>query len=352
MQSSAQPPAAAASPSRPTQGSPGRGFTRKIMASALLGALIFAGLALYSDLPKLQNAASHFAGSAFLWGLLLAAANYAIRIMRWQDYLRRLQVRVPLVESALIFLSGFVMSVTPGKVGEVFKSLLLHEARGVAIAKTAPIVIAERLTDLVALVLLTALGCLTFPSGPAIAAAGAAVVGFIVLLVSHRGLAEWFLALSARLPFIGKLAPRLREAYATLHELTRPGPMLMGTCLAFIAWGMECVSMYLIARGFDGVVLDLPAATFAYSASTIIGALAMMPGGLGVTEIGMTGLLQSLGGSGMTPAVASATTMLVRVATLWFAVGIGALALGLHRARYAPRRAASEGPEASPGDLP
>ena len=312
---------------------PARGLTRKIMASALLGALIFAGLALYSDLPQLQQAAAHFSGRAFLWGLSLATANYALRVLRWNGYLRRLDIDLPVGESALVFLSGFVMSVTPGKVGEVFKSLILHESRGIPIARTAPIVIAERLTDLIALVLLTALGCLVFPSGPVIALAGATIVGLIVLVVSHRGVAEFALAVCARLPFIGRLTPRLRDAYATLHALTRLGPMAMGTALAVIAWGMECVSMYLIAHGFVGVTLSLPAATFAYAASTIVGALAMMPGGLGVTEVGMTGLLQTLGGAGMTAAVASATTILVRVATLWFAVAVGGLALAYHRAR-------------------
>ena len=74
-------------------------------------------------------------------------------------------------------------------------------------------------------------------------------------------------------------------------------------------------------------------ATFAYAASTLAGAMAMMPGGLGVTEVGMTALLQTLGGPSMHPAVATATTMLVRIATLWFAVAIGLLALALHRAR-------------------
>lgn len=317
------------------------------MWAALLGALVFAALALYSDLPKMQAAARSFELNAFLWGLLLAAVNYLLRIVRWNRYLQALDIHVPRVESGLIFLSGFVMSVTPGKVGEVFKSLLLHESRQVPFVRSAPIVIAERLTDLVALVLLTALGCLAFPSGPAVAAAGAVVVGAMVLLVSHRGLAEWALSLWSRLPLIGASAKRLREAYESLHRLTRVGPMVSGTLLACVAWGMECGSLYLIARGFEGVELDLASATFAYAASTIVGALAMMPGGLGVTEVGMTGLLQTLGSPSVTPAIASATTIMVRVATLWFAVLVGAIALALYRTTRTP--GAPQGEAQSPG---
>jgi uncharacterized protein (TIRG00374 family) len=57
----------------------------------------------------------------------------------------------------------------------------------------------------------------------------------------------------------------------------------------------------------------------------------MLPGGLGVTEAGMTGLLQTLGGPAMTKEVATAATILVRLATLWFAVAIGLVALGIFR---------------------
>ena len=135
-----------------------QGLVRKVLIGTLLGALVFAGLALYADLPRLRETIAVFEPTAFAIALLLASVNYGLRYARWQYYLRRLGVEVPHGESALVFLSGFVMGVTPGKLGEVFKSLLLYEARGVSIARTAPIVVAERLTDLLALVLLTAAG--------------------------------------------------------------------------------------------------------------------------------------------------------------------------------------------------
>ena len=317
----------AASSSLPEQSTLGR----KIVLSALLGALVFLGLALYSDLPKLRAAALDFAPPAFVWGLSLVAINYAIRIIRWQFFLKQLGIALPWLESSLLFLSGFVMSVTPGKVGEVFKSLLLLESRRVSFARTAPIVIAERLTDLMALVFLTALGCLAFPSGTPIALGGGLAVALMVLVASHRGIGEWLLALCDRLPLVQRLSSRLREAHEALLALTRASIMVPATALSLVGWAMECGTMYIIVHGFRGVTMGLEAATFAYSASTIVGALAMMPGGLGVTEVGMTGLVQSMGGEGMTAAVAAATTILVRVATLWFAVLLGFASLALHR---------------------
>jgi uncharacterized protein (TIRG00374 family) len=335
------------SPSQP-EVSPGanateltRGLTRKIILAALFGGLVFAALALYGDVSKLRVAASEFAAAAVLWGFALAAGNYLIRIARWHYYLRCIGVAVPLGESAMVFLSGFVMSVTPGKVGEVFKSLLLYESRGVSIARTAPIVIAERLTDLVALVLLTALGSLAFEHGVFVASVGAVLVSAMVLVFAYRPLGEMILRFGERIRPLAKIMHKLHEAYESLLTMLRPGPLFIGTLLAVIAWGLECGSLWVIVNGFPGLAMDWDAATFAYAASTIVGALAMLPGGLGVTEAGMTGLLQTLGGAAMTKEVATAATILVRLATLWFAVAIGLVALATFRIqqRRALRRA-------------
>lgn len=309
-----------------------RGLARKVTVAALLGAAIFAALALYSDIPKLREAAGTFSGQAFGLGLMLAAGNYVLRIARWQYYLGLLGVRIPWLESSLVFLTGFVMSVTPGKIGEVLKSLLLYETRGISFTRTAPIVIAERLTDLIALVLLTAVGALAFEHGVVIALGGAAIVAVLLVVCAYKPLGHFLLRIAHRLPVIHRITDKLWIAYDSLLSMTRPGALLWATCISTVAWALECASLYVIVHGFPGVSISWDAATFAYSASTIIGALAMMPGGLGVTEVGMTGLLQALGGPHMTAAVATATTMLVRVATLWFAVLIGALALPLHRA--------------------
>ncbi|MDH5674222.1 MAG: flippase-like domain-containing protein [Myxococcales bacterium] len=316
------------------------GLFRKIAVAAVLGAIIFGALAIYADVQELQRTARSFAPSAFVAGLGLAAGNYVLRIARWHYYLRRLGLHVPLMESSLTFLAGFVMSVTPGKVGEVFKSLLLYESRGTSITRTAPIVIAERLTDLLALVLLTALGALTFEHGPAVAVGGAVVVAGLLLVCAYRPLGHALLALADRLPLVSRFSHKLHEAYDALLEMTRPAPLFIGGAVAFAAWGLECLSLHVIVHGFAGASIELDASTFAYSASTLAGAVAMMPGGLGVTEVGMTALLTSLGKSGLTHPVATATTILVRIATLWFAVVIGIVALALHRS-LVPRGAAT-----------
>jgi uncharacterized protein (TIRG00374 family) len=103
--------------------------------------------------------------------------------------------------------------------------------------------------------------------------------------------------------------------------------------MSVVAWGFQCVSLNVFAWAFPGVTLSLQHGLVAYSAPLLLGTLAFLPGGLGVTEASMTGVLQHLGGQGMTPSVAAAVTILVRLASFWLAVALGFFALALWRAR-------------------
>ena len=97
----------------------------------LAGALFYVAFACYSGLPKVLASLRVFAWSTALYAVGLAAFNYFLRYLKWELYLRRLGIRVPFVDSITIFLSGFSLTVTPGKVGEVLKSYLLRESHGV-----------------------------------------------------------------------------------------------------------------------------------------------------------------------------------------------------------------------------
>jgi len=297
---------------------------------------VFAALSLLSDVRALGSSLAAFEWKALGIALALVLGNYALRFLRWQYLLGRLDVQVPVGTSALVFLAGFVMSVTPGKMGEVFKSLLLYEYRGVSIARTASIVIAERLLDLVALVLLVSLGSTAFEHGRAVALVGGLVVLAIVLGCTVRSIGELGFRLLGKVRFTARFVPKLREAYDALHTLTRPAPFLVGGLLALVGWTLECLATYFLIRGFPGVSIGWDGATFGYAAGTLAGALAMLPGGLGVAEVGMAGLFRAAS-PGLSLPTASAATILVRLSTLWFGVVLGAVALFVLRATHRKR---------------
>jgi uncharacterized protein (TIRG00374 family) len=313
-----------AEPSTPSLG-------RGVLIAVLLAVCVFAVLSVASDLSELGESLASFRLPALAAALGLVLGNYVLRFLRWQYYLRALDVRVEPSLSALVFLAGFVMSVTPAKMGEVLKSFLLREYRGIDIARTASIVVAERLLDLVALVLLVSLSGMGVPHGRLIALAGALLVAGLTVVCTVRPLGLWLLAQLARLTFLARLVPQLRQAYDALHALTRPRPFVIGALFAALGWALECVATWCLFQGFADAPMEIAGASFGYAAGTLAGALAMLPGGLGVAELGMSGLFR-VASPTLSLATAAAATILVRLCTLWFGVALGGIALFVLRA--------------------
>jgi uncharacterized protein (TIRG00374 family) len=310
----------------------------RILLGVAAGVAVYVGFSVWAGSRSVGQALASFAWSAALAGLGLALANYLVRFLRWQYYLRVLGLDVPVGESFLVFLGGFALTVTPGKLGEAIKAFLLRETRGIPASRTAPIVIAERFTDLLGLLLLTGVGVFTFDVDRRFLAAGAALIGAGLLVVSVESIAKLALRVAARVPGVRAFAPKLEEFYLSTAALLRPGPLVIAVLIAIAAWACECLAFWLIVRGFPGASVALRAAVFIYATMTVAGALSFLPGGLGVTELGMLELLGKLG-TGTGRSVAAAATFITRACTLWFAVivGLGALLLFARRTRISLR---------------
>jgi uncharacterized protein (TIRG00374 family) len=298
----------------------------RVLLGVAAGVAIYVGFSIWADARSVGQALATFSWSAALGALALAAGNYVIRFVRWHYYLRVLKVEVPAGESLLVFLGGFALTVTPGKLGETVKAFLLRESRGIPVTRTAPIVIAERFTDLVGLLLLAGVGVFTFDVDRRFLAAGALLIGVGLLAVSVESFAKLGLRVVAWVPGVRAVAHKLEEFYRATAQLLRPGPLLVAVALSVASWFLECVAFWLVVGGFRGAHVDLQAAVFIYAAMTVAGALSFLPGGLGVTEAGMLALLGKLG-TGAGRSVAAAATFVTRLCTLWFAVAVGLVAL-------------------------
>lgn len=314
---------------------------KKVLLVTLFGVVVYAAIALWSDVSQLRRYLVTFEWWTFGAALLLAFTNYLIRFAKWEYYLRRLKIGanapgepfapLPMGESLAIFLSGFALSITPGKAGEVFKSALLASARGTPVAKSAPIVVADRLSDLLSLIILVAIGSAAFPGYGWIAAVAALMVSGVMVFIVFEAMTLKMIATIGGMNVGAKLAPKLEEAYRSLRIMVSPGALLATTSLSVVAWGLECAGLWLILKGL-GQPVGVDLAFFSYATATIAGAIAMLPGGLGGTEVTMRKMLTSIGH--VVPAAAGAATLLVRLATLWFAVIVGFIALGVFRRKY------------------
>ncbi|MGE3672977.1 MAG: YbhN family protein [Polyangiaceae bacterium] len=308
-------------------------FLRRVLFALLLGVLVYGAFVVYSGISAVRASLGGFHWWTFAAALGLATFNYVLRFAKWEYYLARLDVRgVPKFESFLVFLSGFVLTVTPGKVGEVFKSAVLAETHEVPMPRTAPIVIAERLTDVIAVILLIALGSVGFQGGLKWAVAGMVLVSVGLVLILWPAPMNWLVRRaensSGRLH---RLAPKLRESVDSLRIVASPGALLIPTLLSIVGWGCEGLALWLLLTGF-GFTVPVSLAVFFYATATLAGAVVPVPGGLGVAEALIREQLVQL--AHVPHGIATSAMLLVRLATLWWAVLVGFGALALLRRRF------------------
>lgn len=314
-------------PFKPTQTGAHRGLLdgwqrRAAIWSVALAAAAYLIVALWSGWHEVATAATKVGLVGGLVALGLSLANYALRFVRWQFYLRAMDHKIAHGPSLQIYVAGFALTTTPGKAGEALRGVLLLRW-GVPFAKSLAAFLSERLSDLVAVVALTLVGLTTYPATQPMIALGTAAIGAVLLVISNKTVLSRLRAVAQGPSRWRSLLRQLSEVLLQARRCHSPQLLAVATSLSLVAWAAEAWAFYLILH-WMGLAVPIEFAVFVYAVSMLAGALSFMPGGLGGAEVAMVALLVMSGVSG---AEAIAATVLIRLATLWFAVALGAVAL-------------------------
>ena len=319
---------------------------RRTLYGVAAGVVLYVGAMIYFDIGPVWATLEGYPWWVFGLALLASTGNYLLRFAKWELALGWLKVRdeapgLTRGRSLVIYLAGLSMSVTPGKVGEVLRSVLLKASDGVAFTRTAPVVVADRLTDLIALVLLSLVGIAHFRQVlPVVLVTVVLIVVAIIVLGSPR-LLHGVLRFAERLPLVGRFAGRAEPLIESTAALLHIRGLVLLSVLSVLGWGLECLGFWLIVDAFAGVDPTLTVCTFLWAAGTLVGALSFLPGGLGATEGSLVFATAKLVG-GVTQPIALAAALLGRIATLWFGEVVGGVALAIFLRDPAMRARAME----------
>lgn len=294
---------------------------RRLIFSLIFGVIVFFALLFVGDAKKTIAALASSNWWYLPLVLLLACGNYLLRFFRWSLYLHRLGVIVPLRQSVTIFMSGLAMSVTPGKFGELIKCYGLKQTSATPVAQSAAVVFAERFTDLLAVLVLAGVGALSFHYGTRVIIISLIVLAELLVLVMCRPVIRSVLRQLSAVRRLSRVMMKVSELYEHTFRLLLPLPLLSGIVLGALAWFCECLAFWFVLIAVHAP-LSIGIAIFIYAFATLFGAITFLPGGLGATEGSLTGLLV-LRDVPKNEAVAAA--LIIRGATLWFAVLVGLL---------------------------
>lgn len=299
-------------------------FRRWAAIAVALATLGYLGYAVWKGLSETARELASFWWPIYLPVLGLTLVNYGLRYLKWHYLLGRLGIHLPHRTDLWVFAAGLAMVISPAKAGEVVKPWLVRECSGAPITRTLPALVAERGTDGLAVVLLAAIGVSTYYAEATRLIWGTiAAILAVVAALSIRPIAvAVFRALRAVPPLV-RTVERLEEAYEATRVCLAPTPLAVTLALSLVAWGAECVGYWLVFVGL-GSEASLDASTFLYAFATVFGAPS--PGGMGMADAALAEGATRLF-SDVTGPTALAASLLIRVATLWFGVLLGAVAL-------------------------
>lgn len=300
-------------------------FQRWLFIALTVGIILYLVGSVWAGLSTIKHQLIQYQWWAFFVALALTLSNYILRFFKWHYLCKRLEIDISLKDNAWIFFAGLSMAISPGKAGELLKPYALRAKTQTPMAHSIPALITERLTDGIAMLILAAIGVTSYAAGKMHYILIPGVITFIGLLIlAHEGFSLWILSQLGKLPIINKISDKLTELYRAMRTCLAPVSLIWTVMLSLFAWAAECIAFQVIFQGMGVETADFDVCFFIYAFATVAGSA--MPGGLGVTDGALIGGATELI-AGITTGQATLAAILTRIATMWFGVALGAIAL-------------------------
>jgi hypothetical protein len=263
----------------------------------------------------------------FIAALVLFYSTFIVRALRWLRMLRQVGISeargypLPGVPGTFVImvLSWFANCVVPARLGDAYRSFLLKDRTGASFGMGLGTILAERLIDLVVLVLVAlSSGVVVFGTH----APGRAEQAFLLGLgVVAAGVAGAFALYRLRERFERRLPDRFTGHFQRLNLgifdiLRRPLPF---AAMSVLIWLGDGLRLYLIAWSL-GARLTFPEALVVALLSALVTIIPITPAGVGVVEGFMIWMLPQVG---VPDGTAAAIAILDRVVTYWSLIAFG-----------------------------
>lgn len=296
-----------------------RKYFKNIILVLSVSLLIYITLAIYSDLNLVYKEFVNFSKSKIITASLFAIAILIFKFLRWNYLLKLKNIKIDLISSIQIFCAGLIMSISPGKIGELIKSYFLKDKFNIEYSLSIPVIIAERFSEFFTLLLLESLILiLIFKSFSVILLLLIAAIIILILSV-NRTIFSKIVILFSQIKFLRIDNNKIDALIDSRKLLFNPTIITF----SFFAWILEFFCFYIILSNFITDIFVLEAVS-SYAIAIIFGSITMLPGGIGTTESSLTYLLVN---SGLTLNSSVVTTIFIRIMTLWIPVVIGLISI-------------------------
>ena len=285
---------------------------------------IYAIFLFVSDYNIISEKISNFKINYLPLILFLVSASLVPLFIKWHFLLKNSEVDVPLTKSIAVFFSGVAFEITPGQIGALIKSQILKTSYNIPRTKTVPIVIVEKVYDLIGAILASVIGIIILGMEIYLIAIAISVLAFIFFFMYHKPASELFFNRITKLKFFSKHIENISGFYEIVQKSTNVRAATICILLALAYWFMVSAAAYYTLISFDVNILDYLKVLAIYSTSTLLGAISFIPAGIGITEGSIAGLFTL---NGIDVSTALILAVMIRIFTLWYSVSVGFIAL-------------------------
>ena len=300
----------------------------KFKKSLLLGILgiiaIYAIILIAFDVNVISEKINDFDFQYLPFIIPLIPLTWGVLFLRWNLLLKNSAIDIPLKDNFMIFISGFALGVTPGKVGELIKAQLLKNKFNIPRSKTAPLVIVERFYDFFAIAIISLFGILVFEYSIYIFTILAVGIIIFLTITSSEKLFLKFLQKIEKIKFLRNFSSELPKSFTIIQKSTRGKILPLSIILSVIFWILDSIIAYLTLLSFGIDIIDYFVLMSIYTSSIILGVISFLPLGIGVVEGSLVGFLSL---NGIEFPLATAIVVFIRFFTRWIGVMAGFLGL-------------------------
>ncbi|ADG13065.1 conserved hypothetical protein [Methanocaldococcus infernus ME] len=226
----------------------------------------------------------------FFFAFLCFYMSILIKSYRWKLLLSNLKISLSLKETFIIFyISMFVNSITPAKLGDVYRAYLLKKKKDSSMSSVLGTIFIERFFDLVTMLSLISIsGYLAFKSYIPEAIKNAIQYGFIIitLLPILAFLIILINKKTAKKNLLYTILLNFEKGLRTINLNILPIIIL----LSILAWLIEGLTFYFIFLSLN-INLSLAFSIFTDLSSSLLTAIPFTPSGLGIVEYSLLYIL-------------------------------------------------------------
>ena len=286
--------------------------------------VIYAIFLFISDFSIISEKISNFKTNYLPLILLLVSVSWIPMIVKWHFLLKNCEIDVPLRKSIAVYFAGIAFEITPGQIGSLIKSQLLKTSSNIPRTKTVPIIVAEKVYDLIGAILASIIGIIILGMNFYLIIIAILALAVIFFFMFYRPASEIFFKRITKTKFFSKYVDNMSEFHTIFQKSTNVKAVTICILLGVTYWFIISAAAYYTLIAFDINVLDYLTVLAIYTTSILLGAISFVPAGIGVTEGSIAGLFTL---NGIDVSTALILSVMIRVLTLWFSVSVGFIAL-------------------------